>query len=155
MEEDLGSHSMTLFANNQAIPRYTGFQSNRDKDTFFRDQSSDRWMPVVEVSHKENTRLVEVPTGISWYGWPKTRQQAGNIASKGQIIGNLYRVRPIRPCCVLGDTTRYGAKEVEMRYAPPLRRMGFCISAVALVITLIVGTKNVTVSQIRCIKNSA
>jgi hypothetical protein len=135
------SPSMVLYENTRKMARYAGFRTDEDKDAFFAGERPDV-LAVRETSGRENSRLLEVPAGVRWIrlaenqadGWeykitnaPSSTWQAVQRAPDASMLLPLAGSPPSEP------TT------VAMRYNPPLRRLGFEISAVALLLTLLAG----------------
>ncbi len=136
------SPSMELFENPTPIPRYAGFRSDREKDSFFGLSPSSHPVALVERTRKENTREIELTPGLRWIriaenaapGWeykisnaPTAQWQAVQRAPDASMLLDLGNV---------GDS---GPPLVKMRYEPPMRRLGFTVSGVALGFTLLGG----------------
>jgi hypothetical protein len=130
---------MALFANGRSVPRYIGFRSDGDKDLFFQDESPGQCFPIMENTHKENTRRMEVPARTTWLrvaenaatGWEYRIQPSGewNAVSRAPDTTMLLS---------LGDAARTKPVDVEMRYAPPWREGGFSVSGISLLLTIVV-----------------
>jgi hypothetical protein len=135
------SLSMVLYENTRKMARYAGFRTEEDKNAFFAGDRPDV-LAVRETSGRENSRLLEVPAGVRWIrlaenqadGWeykiknaPSSTWQAVQRAPDASMLLPLAGSPP-------SETTT-----VAMRYNPPLRRLGFEISAVALLLTLLAG----------------
>jgi hypothetical protein len=135
------SSSMVLYENTRKMARYAGFRTDEDKDAFFAGERPDV-LAVRETSGRENSRLLEVPAGVRWIrlaenqadGWeykmknaPSATWQAVQRAPDSSMLLPLAGSPPSEP------TT------VSMRYNPPLRRLGFEISTLALLLTLLAG----------------
>ena len=131
------SESMDLYENPKKTPRYLGFLADADKDAFF---SGMRYsgLFVSEISGKENSRLLDVPANVRWI----------RIA-ENQAEGWKYRIRPTEEwlqvqrspdaSMLIPIPTSHNTARIEMRYNPPLRRMGFAVSTISLLL-LIAGT---------------
>ncbi|MES2659832.1 MAG: hypothetical protein V4689_14530 [Verrucomicrobiota bacterium] len=139
-EKVWNSEVMSLFENQAAVPHYVGFTSDRDREAFMLDQPNQPWIRLEETSHKENTRSIEVPAGVKWV------RVAENEASGWEYrIGNggpwqkVRRAGDASMLLALGDSPTRQPSTVMMRYNPPLRRIGFEISAVSLLLTLVAG----------------
>jgi hypothetical protein len=124
------SSSMVLYENTRKIAKYTGFRTDEDKDSFFAGERPDL-LSIIESSGKENSRLLEVPTGVRWIrlaenqasGWefrvlPSTSWRAVDRAPDASML--------------IENTLFDRAASVQMRYHPPLRSLGFMISALSL-----------------------
>ena len=133
---------MVLFKNPTAVPRYAGFNTDFEKESFFNASSPTIPTTLVETTHKENSRQISVPPGLRWIriaentapGW-EYRIQGVNPATwlPIQRAPDASMLVPLSASSSTLPTT------VEMRYNPPLRRLGFEISAVALLLTSMAG----------------
>ncbi len=139
------SPSMVLYENPRKIPRYAGFRTDADKNAFF-DGGRPGMLPVIESSGRESSRLLEAPVGVRWI------RLAENHAS-----GWEFRVSPSTTwrsvdqapdSSILMENTRSDqAASIEMRYHPPLRSLGFVVSAVSLgllIIGMLITSKRIT-----------
>jgi hypothetical protein len=135
------SPSMVLYENTRKMARYAGFRTNRDKDAFFEGDRPEV-VTVKETSSRENSRLLEVPAGVRWIrlaenqadGWEYRIANASSDAWQTiQRAPDASMLVPLASSLTSEPTT------VAMRYNPPLRRLGFEISAVALLLTLLAG----------------
>lgn len=136
------SKSMALYRNTQAFPRYMGFKNDSEQAVFFTGKERVEFTPLTERSHLENTREIEIPSGIRWI------RIAENHAPGWEFRINDAKWQPVRrgpdasmllPIDAPNASTGAGAA-VSLRYAPPLRRMGFWISGTCLIITLAIAT---------------
>ena len=136
------SPNMVLFENQAAVPRYAGFTSDRDKEAFLLDRPNQPWIRLEETSHKENTRVIEVPAGIKWLrvaeneasGW---EYRIGNASD--ETWRTVQRASDASMLLPLGESPTAQPVTVMMRYNPPLRRIGFEISVASLLLTLVAG----------------
>jgi hypothetical protein len=130
------SSSMVLYENSRKMARYAGFRTDEDKDAFFAGERPDL-LTVRETSGRENSRLLEVPAGTRWIrlaenqasGWeyrivPSTTWQAVQRAPDASML------------VPLAETPSDAPKTIMMRYQPPLRSLGFAISAGALLLSV-------------------
>ena len=115
---------MDLYANTLAVPRYVGFTSFEKLQEFLLKEG-DKYVTIEELSGLENTRRLRVPSGVTNIriaenhanGWQyravgiHTEWQHAARANDGSIIMELPKTT---------DETI-----VEMRYAPPMRRLGW------------------------------
>ena len=133
------SKSMALFENQAAVPRYVGFKTDSDKDAFWQGEAGGMWLPLKESGGLENSRSIEVPPGIRWLriaenqgdGWEY--QLAGSSPDRWLPVQRAPDASMLLPL----DTPATGPVTVLMRYQPPLRSIGFAISAAALAIALL------------------
>ncbi|MBJ7424670.1 MAG: hypothetical protein JHD23_09280 [Akkermansiaceae bacterium] len=135
------SSSMVLYENAKKMPRYAGFRTNEDKNAFF----TGKWpstLVVREISDKENSRLLEVPAGVRWIR-----------LAENQADGWKFRIAPSHTwlsvdrasdsSMLIENTTFDHATSIEMRYDPPLRTIGFCVSAISLGLLIILGSREI------------
>lgn len=136
------SPSMVLFKNEKAVPKYIGFASEKDKNGFFGSSGNPPSTELSETTHKENSRRIDVPAGTEWIriaenfanGWEyrmvtgtETAWQPARRAPDATMLLPLQSPRG-------GDSI-----QVEMRYQPPMRQLGFMVSAGSAVLVLLGG----------------
>jgi hypothetical protein len=132
------STSMELYENPYRVPIYSAFRSEKDLDGLV-DGSIAKPYPLTELGGLENTRSFRVPAGM-------TRVRV----AENQASGWEYRRRDLhldwQPVACGRDqsmilTLPPSSHEtlVEMRYAPPLRRYGFQISMISLLVWITYG----------------
>lgn len=125
------SPSMALYRNTLAIPRYIGLDGGSAVDELLAG-GRPAFQPVRETSGMMNRRLLEVPAGA----------RVVRIA-ENQASGWQYRVcredggwrdvaRAKDGSMVLMTGGHPGATRIEMRYDPPLRRLGLVVSLASL-----------------------
>jgi hypothetical protein len=121
---------MDLYTNPLAVPRYAGFTSYEKLQEFL-DNEGDECVTIEELSGRENTRKLRVPSGVTnvriaenhAHGWQyrvlgvHKEWQSSIRASDGSIIFNLPNISQ--------ETI------VEMRYAPPMRKLGWKTSGIS------------------------
>ncbi len=153
------SPSMALFENTKAVPRYIGFGSAGGKDTFFKSAADASWVGLKENSHLENSRTIQVPAGINWIRIAENQASGWEFRVKGyptETWQPVQRAADASMLLPLGKNFSSTSVTVEMRFAPPLRRTGFEISALALLLTIFGGltvlkrTGNLTIDRIPC-----
>jgi hypothetical protein len=129
------SASMDLYANDMAVPRYVGFGGDREKDAFFTGGSARSWQPLTESTQLENTRRITVPGGTAWV---RVAENAGAgweyRVGRDAVWRDVVRAPDASMLLPLDGSAYGGPVEVEMRYAPPMRRLGFEISGISLLI---------------------
>ncbi|MEO5712241.1 MAG: hypothetical protein ABIT37_02025, partial [Luteolibacter sp.] len=133
------SPSMALFENTKAVPRYIGFQSEDAKNTFFKSDGDANWVGLKEDTHLENSRTIQVPPGINWIRVAENQASGWEFRLAESPTGAWQAVQRAADASMLlplGENTSSKSVTVEMRYAPPLRRIGFEISAAALLLTI-------------------
>ena len=119
---------MALYENTLKMPRYLGLRTDSDREAFFRGDEA-AVVPLVETSGKENSRLLEVPAGVKWLriaenhdrGWEYRAGSGWQAVRRASDASMLLEIPESR-----------AATRVEMRYNPPLRRLGFTVSAMSL-----------------------
>lgn len=122
------SPMMSLYRNPLTVPRYAGFLSEDDQQSFF-DRRSIKAAGLVETSGKENYRSIRVPAGIPWIrvaenhapGWQY--RPAGDDTAAWQAVG-----RAPDASMLLENPHPERATRIEMRYHPPLRTAGLAVS---------------------------
>lgn len=117
--------SMDLYQNYDAVPRYAGFDKE-DRAGFLAGRPAAN-LKLAETTGLENQRKIEVPAGVRWV------RVAENKASGWQ-----YRFQAAEPwrdvesspekCMWIENPHSSQAALLEMRYQPPLRRIGLAIS---------------------------
>jgi hypothetical protein len=135
------SSSMVLYENTRKMAKYAGFRTDGDKDAFFAGDRPEV-VTVRETSGRENSRLLEVPAGVRWIrlaenqadGWEY--RLANSPSTPWQAVQRAPDASMLVP---LAGSPISEATNVSMRYQPPLRLLGFEISAVALLLTLLAG----------------
>ena len=135
------SPSMALYENPRKTARYAGFRTDEDRDAFFAGERPDV-LAVRETSGKENSRLLEVPTGVRWVRLAENQASGWEYKIKNASSATWQAVQRAPDASMLVPLAGSPPSEpatVAMRYNPPLRRLGFEISAVALLLTLLAG----------------
>ncbi|NQW99015.1 hypothetical protein HQ447_00035, partial [bacterium] len=131
------SPSMALYENTRRMARYAGFRTTADKDLFFAG-SPPETLPVRETTGKENSRLLEVPTGVRWIRLAENQASGWEFrmipSTRWKAVG-----RAVDASMLLENPTSDQATSIEMRYQPPLRSWGFAISAFSLGLLIIGG----------------
>lgn len=128
------SSSMELYENQLGMPRYAGFRSDQDQEGFFNGESPE-CVKLEERLGLENRRILDVPEGIPWI----------RIA-ENQATGWEYRIgssdawitvkRGRDASMVLRNPQPDQVTRIEMRYDPPLRKLGFLVSVVSLILVI-------------------
>lgn len=138
------SPAMELFENPAPVPRYIGFHTDREKDSFFGPDPAAHPVPLAERTRKENTREIELPPGLRWIriaenaapGW---EYKISNSPAAGWQP--VQRAPDASMLLQLANLPPNVSASVAMRYNPPLRRLGFETSAAALLLTLLAGLR--------------
>ena len=136
------SSSMVLYKNPAAVPRYAGFNTDLEKESFFKSCAPAIPLSLVETTHKENSREIKAPSGLRWIriaenagsGW---EYRTHDVTSTRWLP--ILRAPDASMLLKLTGSSKVGPTTVEMRYNPPLRRLGFETSAIALFLTMLAG----------------
>ncbi len=133
------SPSMALFANTRAVPKYIGFGSDAGKNLFLKPGEDAAWVGLKEDTLLENSRIIQVPPGIKWIRVAENQASGWEFrirTSSTESWQPVQRAADASMLLSLGDSASSTPATVEMRYAPPIRRLGFGISAAALLLTI-------------------
>lgn len=129
------SPSMDLYQNPLAYPRTMGFRTAADKESFFAG-SNPEIVPIRETSGMENRRSLEIPSGTHWVRLAENEDDGWEYRMKSSSAWQMVRRAPDASMLFENpDPTR--ATIIEMRYNPPLRRLGLVLSAAALVLLIL------------------
>jgi hypothetical protein len=134
------SRSMALYANTLAIPRYIGFTEEEEVSQFFKVESAVEFTTLREGSHLENTREIEVPSGVRWVRIAENQADGWEYRRVGTQWEPVIRAPDASMLLDLSKLSHSEGGKVEMRYQPPLRRTGWLISGTAALLTLLAGT---------------
>ena len=129
------SPSMELYENTLGMPRAMGFQTSADKDAFF-EGAQPHFLTVDETSGKENSRSLEVPKGTRWIRIAENQADGWEYRTAASAAWQPVR-RAVDASMLLENQSPQDATRVEMRYNPPLRKLGFMVSAASLAILAI------------------
>jgi hypothetical protein len=121
---------MDLYENPLQMPRYVGFGSDAEKESFFAGTSRES-IELVETSRMENSRQIEVPPGVRWVrvaenqsdGW---KYRIGETEEWSSVI------RASDASMLMENTKHSTATQIQMRYDPPARKLGFAVSGTCL-----------------------
>lgn len=128
------SPSMDLYDNPLKVARNVGFKSTGDKDTFFAG-SRPPMIDIRETTDGENLRLLEVPAGVEWIRTAENEDDGWEY--KARSATNWQSVQRAPDASMLfANPSPDKATIIEMRYNPPLRRIGFITSAVSAAIVV-------------------
>lgn len=140
---------MEIYENTMAMPGIMGFANGRGKDAFFSGERPE-FVAIHETSGKENSRTLDVPGGVCWIriaenqgdGWEYRAgvsaawQPVGRAADASMLLENPDPGKPVL---------------IDMRYNPPLRRIGFMISGCSLALVMLgAGIAGVTRRSVPC-----
>ncbi len=141
------SPAMELYANELALPRYVAFRTEREKDDFIAGNARAH-VPVRETTGRQNTRHIEVPAGSRWVRIAEN-QADGWEYKLADSDSWLPVLRAADASMLMAVNSGGNGTTIEMRYRPPLRRLGFQITGASLLLltigtTLVVRRKNQT-----------
>jgi hypothetical protein len=132
------SPAMALYENPTPVARYLGFRSEDEKDQFFQGQLGSNGLKLEETTHLENRREIQSPTPLRWIriaenhaaGWEYRDQKSSTP---------WIPVKRAPDASMLLDLSNLPAKPtvIEMRYHPPLRRLGFIVSGATLLLMML------------------
>ena len=124
------SKAMALYQNPMALPRYIGFRNQADLESFHAG-SYVRASKLTERSGLENSRMIEIPADV----------ERVRIA-ENQAAGWKYRVsgtqawldvqRGPDACMEMSLPLDGKVRSLEMRYDPPMRKLGLWVSGISL-----------------------
>ncbi len=125
---------MALYKNPMAVPHYVGFRDREDMESFFQGGTAREWTLLTETTQMENTREVETPAEVRWIR--VAENQASGWEFKTTTAAQWLPVQRAPDKSMLiplpeGETTM----TVAMRYNPPMRRLGFYLSIISVLMT--------------------
>jgi hypothetical protein len=133
------SPSMDLYENTLKMPIYAGFKDDNDKEAFYSGRRT-KVIPIRETSGLENRRRLEVPTGTRWIriaenqasGWEFREGSTGSWSP-------VHRSSDASMIFLNPDSSHSAV--FEMRYNPPLRRLGIILSLISVLATVLFGIR--------------
>lgn len=125
------SPKMDLYENPLRVPRYVGFGNSGEKEDFFAGASR-ATSALVEASGMENTRLIEVPPGIRWIRIAENQSDGWEYRT-GDSKEWSPVTRALDASMLMENPQPFTATQLQMRYDPPARKLGFAISGICLV----------------------
>lgn len=126
------SPSMELYENPFALPRYVDFASDANKDHFFAG-GGEGIQTLTESTGLRNWREIAVPAGVRWIRVAENEDDGWEyrISSEGTWKPVL---RAFDASMLMLNTESAHPVTLQMRYRPPLRRIGFAVSGVSLLL---------------------
>jgi hypothetical protein len=106
--------TMALYENPHRVPRYAGFPAGGGPG-----------IPLVETTGHENRRAIVIPPGLSAVRIAENHAQGWQYRLDG---GTWTDVARAGDASMMVPVTGVSASLVELRYQPPLRRIGFAIA---------------------------
>ena len=125
------SPSMVLYRNTLAIPRYIGLDRESAVDELL-NGGRPAIQSVRETSGMMNRRILEVPAGARVVRIAENQASGWQYRVCGEDGGWKDVARAKDGSMVLMIGGQPGGAKIEMRYEPPLRRLGFTVSAASL-----------------------
>lgn len=125
------SPSMTLYENTLKQPRYVGFRSDLDSASFFAGGHPEI-LQLEEISGKENSRVLEVPSGVRWIRIAENQAAGWEFRADSSATNWQPVLRASDASMLFKNPNQGSSSQLEMRYNPPLRRLGFIFSAASL-----------------------
>jgi hypothetical protein len=129
------SKVMDLYENRMAVPYYMGWANSSQKDAFFGGRTGSE-TKLHETSGKLNSRSIEVPQGIRWVRVAENAASGWEYKTAAMLDWSQVSKAP-DASMLMENPTPDQPTQMLMRYRPPLRMMGFRISAVCLVLVLL------------------
>lgn len=127
------SEKMDLYQNPLAVARYAGFESTGDRDEFFEGRSNES-QKLTERSGMENRREIEVPAGIAWIRVAENQAEGWKYRLAGTSETWRAVTRAADASMLIKHPQPDQAGVIEMRYDPPLRKLGWWLSGLSLVL---------------------
>ena len=125
------SPSMVLYRNTLALPRYISLDSESAADELL-GGGSPAFQSVRETAGMMNRRMLEVPAGARVVRIAENQASGWQYRLCGEAGGWKDVARAKDGSMVLVTGGHPGGARIEMRYDPPLRRLGFMVSLASL-----------------------
>jgi hypothetical protein len=126
------SPKMDLYENPLRVQRYAGFGSTVEKEGFFAGESREI-KTLKEVSGLENSRLIEVPPGIRWIRIAENQSDGWEYRTEDSKEWSPVNRAP-DASMLMENPQPTAATRLQIRYDPPLRKLGFAISGISLLV---------------------
>jgi len=117
-KEIAATASMTLYENPYRVPRYTG-------------RNKDKWQALEETTGLENRREISIPDGISEVRIAENHAAGWQYRTGGADWENISRSGD---GSMVIEIENPRASMLELRYRPPLRRAGFTLCGLAVLV---------------------
>jgi hypothetical protein len=131
------SPSMDLYENPLKVARNIGFTDTGAKDAFFAGNRPPM-IDIRETTDGENLRLLEVPAGVNWIRTAENEDDGWEYRTRSSTHWQSVQRAP-DASMLFANPSPDKADIIEMRYNPPLRRVGFITSAAAAALILGLG----------------
>jgi len=129
------SPSMALYENSLAMPKIMGFLTDSAKDAFFGGGRPEA-VAIHETSGMENSRSLVVPTGVRWVRLAENQADGWEYRTPSSAAWVPVR-RATDASMLLENPEPANPALITMRYDPPLRKLGFMVSAASLVFLIL------------------
>lgn len=136
------NHTMVLYENLHPVPRYIGFTSISSEESFFGSSTTGDFVGLTEETHKENTRLISVPVGITGLRIAENHADGWEyqlVDGPFAVWNPVQRAQDASMVIRFDHITGSGGTKVLMRYNPPLRRAGLWISGSSFILIIFSG----------------
>ncbi|MEO5917148.1 MAG: hypothetical protein ABIS50_23160 [Luteolibacter sp.] len=121
---------MDLYSNSLALPRYVAFRTDGERDGFL-NGAERNFLPVHETTGKQNTRHLEIPSEARWVRVAENEDDGWEYRCDDH--SDWEPVLRARDASMLMEIHHPGeTTEIEMRYNPPLRRLGYRMTGTSL-----------------------
>ena len=128
------SPMMDLHENPLAVPHYAGFENTKERNDFLAGTSR-RMTPLVEKLGLENERTIVVPAGVRWIRIAENHAPGWRYRFHPESTWSDVTRAPDASMLIESPDPGVTAR-IEMRYDPPLRRIGFAVSGASMIILL-------------------
>ncbi len=134
------SPAMALYENHAPVARYVGFRTDEEKDRFFQGRLGPSGIKLEEKTHLENSREIESPSPLRWIRIAENQADGWEYRNP-QSSPSWTPAKRAPDASMLLDLSNFPAEPtlIQMRYNPPLRRLGFVVSGSALLLTVLGG----------------
>jgi len=126
------SPAMELYENSLSLPRYVAFNSKFEKDAFIAGEGS-TFSPVKETTGRQNSRHLEFAPGSQWIRIAENHGDGWEYKTTNEDSW-LPVTRAADASMLMAVNSDQTATSIDMRYRPPLRRLGLQISGISLIL---------------------
>lgn len=129
------SGSMELYENPRKVSHYVGFKTTPEKDRFF-EGSITGLVALKESTGKENRRMIVVPAGFPWIRVAENHASGWEYRIASHDGDWMPVARADDKSMLMENPLPEQAVRIEMKYDPPLRKLGFMLSGLSLLVLL-------------------
>jgi hypothetical protein len=126
---------MDLYANPLSVPRYSGFSSFEKLQEFLHNEGAE-CVTIEELSGLENTRKLQVPSGITEVRLAENHAHGWQYRALGIHTEWKYAMRARDGSIIMEFPKTTGETIVEMRYAPPMRSLGWSTTGISALLSI-------------------